>query len=66
MSKRRKNRARPHHHTSGQSNGRGPSVTAWAGVAPPPPHGVEEVPISVCSALKEPPAPPGEEDEGAA
>jgi hypothetical protein len=66
MSKRRKNRVRPHHHTSGQGNSRGPTVTAWAGVAPPPPHGVEEVPISVCSALNDAPAPPDEEDERAA
>ncbi len=66
MSKRRKNRARPHHHTSGQGNGHGPSGPDWGRVAPPSPGGVEVVPISVCAALKGTPAPPGEADEGAA
>jgi hypothetical protein len=66
MSKRRKNRARRHHQNSAQGNGHSPAVQAWANVAPPPPQGVEEVPISVCDALNEASAPPREEDEGAA
>jgi len=66
MSKRRKNRARAHHHTSGQGNGHDRYGPAWACVNPPPPPGVEVVPIFVCPAPAETPTPPSEEDEIAA